>query len=172
MTSACDAARTAIVAGSDVSVHVAACAECRAFAARVARVDRSLAVAARDAASSKLPPALRATIVAGSRRAAAAAPPPRGRLLDLALRAAAVAAVLVGGAWLIPQPLLADDAVLADLQIPSMGLSEAITARISTLPRLADTEPPDVPGGPAPMAIAAAAFLGGAWFVTRSRRPG
>lgn len=176
--SPCRAARTALVRGGDASSHVAACAACGAFADALRRTDTALDGSARVAATGPLPAALRTRIVAAARsNVAAAAPRPtvaaeaprRGLLLDLCLRAAAAAAVLVAGAWIVP-PVFAADGPVPELSMPNLGLGDALGARLASLPELARTPPGDVPTDPLPLAAGAAALCAVAWAVTRSRR--
>lgn len=174
--SPCHAARAALLDGRDDGAHVSACAACRAFAADLARVDAALTGQGRAATSSALPSALRARIVAASRAAVparvAGPAPVRARVLvlDWSLRAAAVAAVLVAGAWVVPQTLFAGESSEPSFELPSLGVGEAFADRVAALPRLAAN--PGVPdtGDPLPLAGAAAVLFAAAWFVTASRR--
>lgn len=162
---ACSAARTALVAGESADAHLGACAACRTFVARLGRVDGALAAAAAAAASSPLPSALRARIVA-----AAAPAPPRARLLDFVLRAAAVAAVLLAGAWMAPADVLAAESDEGPLRIPDWGVGAPFVARLVETPPPPPAEPLEIPGGSAPLAGAAAILLAGALTLTVARR--
>jgi hypothetical protein len=112
-------------------------------------VDAALDAARREAASAQIPPALRARILAAARLRETEAP--RGRLLDFALRAVAVAAGIAAVAVLLPVPLEAaefDANAFADL-------NARIAASVSEhLPRL------DVGGAALPDAADAALPLG------------
>jgi hypothetical protein len=101
-------------------------------------VDRALADDAAAAASSALPPALRARIVAAA--FPAAAPAPRGRILDFALRFAAVAAVVVAAVWVSPVPVQA-----AELAPPSLPDLRRVIADGIDLPSLDWVKVPPLP---------------------------
>ena len=170
---ACAAARRALVAGDPASAHICACAACRAFEARLGRVDGALEAAACDAGGAALPPALRARIVAAM-RATAPPPPavtPRARLLDLLLRTAAVAAVLLAGASLLPTDVLAAESGDVPLRLPEWGVGESFVSRLAEPPRLPPAAPVEIPGGLLPLACAAGLLLAGAFTLSVQRRP-
>jgi hypothetical protein len=130
---ACSAARRALLAGSTDprdGEHVAQCPECAAFAARLAVVDVSLEADAQSAAGVRLPAPLRASILSAAR--ASHARPSRGRVFELGLRVAAIAAVLLVMLFAAPDTLLAGELDLTAL--------EGITGRL----RDALNEPPSV----------------------------
>ncbi|MCE9635680.1 MAG: hypothetical protein K8T90_08250 [Planctomycetes bacterium] len=180
----CAAARSALVRAPDDSAappHLAGCAPCRAFAARVSRVDAALD--ADRAAAVPVPATLRARILAAACATApqprAAQPPAfRGRILELAARAAAVAAVLVAGLWLAPEPVFAEDVDLAAIRLEGFDI-QARLADLDIAPRLAEhvrsipdivlTAPPESPVDP--MLLASAAVVAAALIVAASFAP-
>ena len=162
----CEAFRAALLDGARDEGHAATCAACVRFAASLATTDAALAGAARAAGQAKLPTNLRARILAA--RGAAAAPPPRGRLLEFALRAAAVAAVLLAGWIVVPGSLEA-----AELAPPRIDLGAlAPLPAPGGLPRLESLrDAPDLPEG-APWTLvgcAAVTLLGGGFAAARGR---
>lgn len=165
----CREARRAVVAGADASAHLSRCAPCRAFAARLAAVDGSLGAAAEESRIAPLAPALRVRILAAAAPAPATARP-RGRILDFLLRAAAVAAVLVGAAWYAPEPLLAAEDGLVVFTPPDLGIDRALAARVEALATLAEAAPAELPQGPLPLAVCAAVFLAAGWAAAGTRR--
>lgn len=118
----CGAARTALLDGRPDEAHLAACAACARFAAALAATDACLLRDGRDAAGAALPPALRARIV--RRNGSGESQRPRGRMLGFALRAAAVAAVLLAG-W---------TAVPASLEAAEIGPPEFPVGALASLP--------------------------------------
>ena len=124
------------------SAHLDACAACGEFARALAAVDASLAIDERFAARSTLPPALLARI-SGAARVARRERTRGGRILEFALRAAAVAAVLVAVALVFPVSLEA--AEFQPPAVPTIGIdvSAAVAERIASL-REFDAQMPDI----------------------------
>lgn len=136
----CDAARKALLGGRRDEAHLAACVACTRFAAALSATDSALARDGREAASAPLPPDLRARILRRSGSPDAARP--RGRLLEFALRAAAVAAVLVAGWTAVPASLEAAEIAAPEFPIDALG---ALPVPVG-LPRFESlAEAPDVP---------------------------
>jgi len=131
---------------------------------RFDQVDAALDAERRAASDARLPPALRARILAATRRAKN--PPPRARLVDLALRAAAVAAGVVAGLTLLPTSLEAAEFDAQPLVEWNARLADAVATR---LPMLDAVEIPDVPSGGAWSAAAAAVVLVAAGFALLRR---
>jgi hypothetical protein len=169
---ACRDARAALVAGRSAPEHVSGCAACRAFAARLERTDAALAAAADEAREAALSSALRARIVAAATRSpaqpVARAAAPRGRILDLFLRSAAVAAILVAAASLTPGTVFAEELDLASLAPPDLGLDRAVTAHVERWSAAAGDAADEIPGGPASLAAAAALCLAAGWAAARA----
>jgi hypothetical protein len=136
----CDDIRREILAagplGDAPRAHLAECRACRLFAARLAIVDDGLEA---DAAAASLPPRLRARILAAafpssqSSQSSRAATTRRGRWTDLALRAAAVAAVLIGAIAVLPGSALAAEVSIGDLFTLRGAMSQPVDAPL--LPR-------------------------------------
>jgi hypothetical protein len=163
---ACRTARAALAdidnVGSSAPDHLARCAPCRDFAGRLGRTDAALASAADEAREAALSPALRAPLVAAALRrddAAASRAAPRGRVLELFLRAAAVAAVLAAAASLWPETLLAEELDLASLAPPDLGLDRAVSEHVERWSAAAGDAANGIPRGPASLALAAALCL-------------
>lgn len=121
--------------GNAPRTHLAECRACRLFAARLAIVDDGLESDAERAAASTLPASLRARILGATRPGLRAVPPPvrRARWSDLAVRAAAVAAVLVGAVAVLPAPALAEDESIDGLFGIRAALSQPV--ELPLLPR-------------------------------------
>ncbi len=197
---ACDDVRREILAagplGDAPRAHLADCRACRLFAARLAIVDDRLEEDAALAAAASLSASLRARILtathpglralplasgAGGARSAPQVPPAvrRTRWSDLAVRAAAVAAVLVGAIAVLPAPALAEDVSLGGIlafrevlaqpvEVPLLprGLSVGAEIPPATATGAAGSE---IDGALAPLAAGAIALLA-AGLVLR-RRP-
>jgi hypothetical protein len=129
-------------------------------------VDAALEGARRDARAATLPPALRARILA----AAAPARAPRGRLLDLALRAAAVAAAASAVFFVAPVSLEAAEFDTTPLVEWNARIADTVARSIPAL----DGAPASVAsigaGEGAFLALAALLLAGaGFWFVRTER---
>jgi anti-sigma factor RsiW len=177
MSGACDAFRKARLDGGAAAdaaahrAHATTCPACHGFAAALASTDAGLAADAAAAGRGPLPADLRARILA----AASASPSPRGKLLDFALRAAAVAAVLLVAAAAAPVSLAAapfpdEPAEMlfgVDL-LPSSGLA-AYSPRVPRLDDLvaAADAADDLPT--IPVAATAAALLAAGLLLLRRR---
>lgn len=133
-------------------------------------VDAALDAARRAAASTRLPPALRARILAATRpaEAPAPAPAPRTRVIDFVLRGAAVAASIAAVVLVAPLRLSAAE---FDAN-PLAALNERLTTSVAErLPRL-DLGTSALPGAAEDAALplaAAAAVLVGAGLVAVRR---
>jgi hypothetical protein len=124
-------------------------------------VDAALDAARREAAAAKLPAELRARILAAARPVAA--PAPRGRLLDFALRAAAVAAAVAAVVFVLPVSLEAAEFDPAPIAALNSRISTSVTEH---LPRI-DLGDAELPGGPLPFAGAAALLVGAGLLLGR-----
>jgi hypothetical protein len=124
-------------------------------------VDAALDAARRDAASSKLPAALRARIVAATRPVER--PAPRGRLVDFVLRAAAVAAAIAAVAYVMPVSLEAAEFDASPLAELNARLSTSVTEQ---LPRI-DLGGDDLPDAALPLAGAAILLVGAGLVLVR-----
>jgi hypothetical protein len=98
---------------------------------RLEAVDAALEEARRDAREAAIPPRLRARILAATRRAP---PAPRARLVDFALRAAAVAAVIVAGLSFMPAPLEAAEFDARPLVEWNARFADAVSNHLPELP--------------------------------------
>ncbi len=128
---------------------------------RLDDVDAALESARRETADAALPPALRARILAAARPTAAL--PPRLRLVDVALRAAAVAAVVAAGLTVMPTSLEASDFDAKPLVEWNARIADAVAER---LPRL-DVAPEIGTDAAWPFAAAAAALVVGGVLLAR-----
>ena len=167
----CDATRALLLDGRREEAHLPSCSACADFARSLATTDAALAADAAAALRAVLPSVLRARIVGATRTSRASYP--RGRLLEFALRAAAVAAVLVVGWSVVPVSLEAAEFDPRDVSFPSLrGLVPvAVVPESLELPRFADlADAPDVPDDApwAAAAVTAAVLL--ALGVTATRR--
>lgn len=150
----CDDIRREILAagplGDAPRAHLAECRACRLFAARLAIVDDGLEADAERAATTPLSASLRARILtathpglralplaseAGGALRAPQVPPAarRTRWSDLAVRATAVAAVLVGAIAVLPAPALAEDVSLSGILAIREVLAQPV--EVPLLPR-------------------------------------
>ena len=129
-------------------------------------VDAALENARRDAHAASLPPALRARILG----AAAPATPPRGRLLDLALRAAAVAAAAAAVFFVAPVSLEAAEFDATPLVEWNARIADSVARRIPALDA-APVSSLSIGAGEAALLAAAAVVLAGAglWLVRAER---
>jgi hypothetical protein len=114
-------------------------------------VDAALESARRAAGEARLPPKLRARILAATRSAASAtplarpvAPAPRARLVDLALRAAAVAAVFAAALLVAPVSIEAAEFDAKPLVEWNARFADAVAGSLPVLDVAAAT---DVPAG-------------------------
>lgn len=135
----------------------------------LAAVDRALEADACAAGTSALPEALRGRILAAARPAG---PAPRGRLIvDLLLRCAAVAAVLVAALAVLPQDVLATEPPSAAV----LRLTEPFDAPFGTSIReRAAWEVPfeiPAPGEPALLGAVALALVAAGWVLARREDP-
>jgi len=138
-------------------------------ARRLDAVDAALEAARREAGDAKLPPELRARILAATRsslsRQTAA---PRARVLDCVLRAAAVAAVVAAGLLAAPVSLEAAEFDARPLVEWNARLADALSKSIPAIDVAAAPQVPD--GAEWPAAAAALALV--AAGVALARRSG
>lgn len=133
-------------------------------------VDDALAAASREARQTRIPPALRARILAAAQPAAA--PPPRVPLLDLVLRFAAVAAAFAGVLFLMPMKLEASEFDVS----PFVEWNDRVNSTVAEhLPSIDLAQAPwsqDAGGAALPITAAVAAALAGAglWLMRSERR--
>jgi hypothetical protein len=121
---------------------------------RLHAVDAALESARREARDARLPPTLRARILAATRPVASATP--RARLVDLALRVAAVAAVFAAALLAAPVSLEAAEFDARPLVEWNARLADAVTR---SLPVLDVADATDVPDGVEWSAVAASVAL-------------
>lgn len=183
----CADARRALLSnpGSVPPAHVAVCADCARFRKGLLRVDAALETAALEAGKSRLPAELRARVLAaagtgaartGGRSGPRGVSEPRGRLLELMLRAGAVAAVLTGIAFALPEALWA-----AELDADAVGrwtgrIEQALRAPDAVLldtthlsPALLPLDVPPVEHAGAVGIVALALLSSGVGLVLRER---
>jgi hypothetical protein len=127
---------------------------------RLADVDAALEAAREDARRATLSPALRARILA---RASPAAAAPRGRLVDFALRAAAVAAAAAAVLFAAPVELAAAELDPSGL----LELNERFAATVTRHVPEIDVDALAVSGGEGAFAAAALGLLVAAAWCAR-----
>jgi hypothetical protein len=133
-------------------------------------VDVALEAARRDASTTRLPSALRARILAASRAAAPA--PSRGRLLDFALRGAAVAAAFASVLLVAPLSLEAAEIDVRPLGEWNARLADSVARHLPSLDADDGFLPDWSRGADWAVAGAAVALVGSGLFLLRqeSRR--
>lgn len=133
-------------------------------------VDDALATAAQAAREARVPRALAARILAATRPAAA--PPPHVRLLDVVLRAAAVAAAFAGVLFLMPMKLEASEFDVRPLVDWNDRVSSTLAAHLPSIDLAQAPWSPDAGGAALPITVAVAAALAGAglWLMRSERR--
>jgi hypothetical protein len=141
---------------------------------RLEAVDAALESARRAAREERLPPALRARILAATRPSASAMPlsrppAPRARLVDFVLRTAAVAAVFVVALLAAPVTIEAAELDAKPLVEWNARVADVVA---QSLPTLDVADAPEVPAGWAwPAGAAAAALLAaGVWWARKDGR--
>lgn len=172
----CGAVRRELLRGRRDAAHLDDCSACAGFAASLASVDALLDLERAAAARSGLAPSLRDRILV--RRGVPSPAGPRSRragLADAALRAAAVAAVVLVGIAAVPPTLLAQEFADVPLMTVTVDVLSADRLAAYRLPRLDDlADAPrfadDVPIWAA-AAGAAALFAAGLALAVRRGRP-
>jgi hypothetical protein len=129
-------------------------------------VDAALEAARREAGETSLPPALRARILT----AAAPAHAPRGRLLDLVLRAVAVAAAVAAVFLVAPVSLEAAEFDATPLVEWNARIAESVARSVPAFdaPRASDAAIDS--GAVLPLAAAAVLLAGAGLWVARAER--
>jgi len=166
----CTIARQALLDGDrhGAADHVAGCTACAAFARRLTSVDAMLGVDAETAAGAALPTALRTRIAAAVRRADRRTASPGARMIELAVRFAAVAAVLVAAFVALPSELRAGELDLSRLT----EFESRVRAVVTEPPELAwPAMKSPLPGAPveSPWVLAGSAtvLLAAGWLALR-----
>ena len=129
-------------------------------------VDAALEGARRDARAAPLPPALRTRILA----TAAAARAPRGRMLDLALRAAAVAAAAGAVFFVAPVSLEAAEFDATPLVEWNARIAESVARSVPAFDAPRASVAAIDPGAVLPLAAAAILLAGAGLWVARAER--
>jgi hypothetical protein len=129
-------------------------------------VDAALEAARREAGETSLPPALRARILT----AAAPAHAPRGRLLDLVLRAAAVAAAVAAVFFVAPVSLEAAEFDATPLVEWNARIAESVARSVPAFDAPRASVAAIDSGAVLPLAAAAVLLAGAGLWVARTER--